>query len=268
MLHDGDVIAGRLSLYAKATTPEEQAVALRKLFEASACPHVDEIGSGRDRSIECVLPGAGDETIVVGVGQKYDSPGSPALLSSLQEALAAAPRRHTFRFVAFSTHESKDEDRTTLKQTPKGAKRLVDALSDHERALVQTMVHLGPIGFGPVWTHPPGVDERLECAFESALRISGAPRGAADHLVRECSGAGSGSFLGCEESARWAGGNDWQPFRRAGIPVFGIHSGGERRVGGRLQGDLYFSTYRMLAIFLALADEALAPGGGAPAPAP
>jgi hypothetical protein len=267
MLHDADIIASRLALYAKAAdSPTERVAALRKLFEAAGCPQVLDHGDGKkDRSVECTVPGAGTDTIVVGVGQSYDSAGSPPLLSSLQEALAAAPRRHTFRWIAFSSHETKEE-RTKLVQKPKGATRVLDAMSDAERDLVRTMVHIGPIGFGPVWTHPPSADDRLKCAFEAAAGMAGVERGETDHLVRDCSSAGPG-WLECEEAANWAGGNDWLPFRRSRVPVFGIHTGAERKVGGRLDGGRYFATYRMLAIFLALADEVLA-ARAAPVEAP
>ena len=59
-------------------------------------------------------------------------------------------------------------------------------------------------------------------------------------------------------AANWAGGNDWQPFRRAEIPVFGIHTGDERRLGGNQNSAAYLAGYRMLTVFLALADDALA----------
>jgi hypothetical protein len=258
MLHDPDVIGARLAVYAKAgCPPSARAAALQKLFEAAACPRIERRGEGGEHvNVECTVPGSGADTIVVGIGQKYDGAGSPPLLASLQEALAAAPRRHTFRWIGFSTHETKAE-RTKLVQKPKGASRALDGLSDADRGLVRAMVHIGPVGFGPVWTHPPSADDSLRCAFENALRISGLERGTSDNLERECT-PNPGS-LGCEEAANWAGGNDWLPFRRAGIPVFGIHSGTQLRVGGKLDGRSYFASYRMLAVFLALADEALAP---------
>jgi hypothetical protein len=261
LLHEADVIGGRLALYAKAAeSPSERASALRKLFEAAGCPQISERGDGRDLNVECTVPGAGTGTIIVGVGQRYDSAGSPPLLSSLQEALAAAPRRHTFRWIAFSSHETKEE-RTKVVQKPKGATRVLDAMSDVERSLVHAMIHIGPIGFGPVRTHPAGADDRLKCAYQAAAQIAGVERGESDHLVRDCS-TGTGR-MECEEAANWSGGNDWLPFQRGRIPVFGIHTGAERKVGGRLEGDRYFATYRMLAIFLALADDALAPGAAA-----
>ena len=267
MLHDADVIGARLKVYAQAAdSPGERVAALRRLFEAAACPQLSDSGAGeKDRSVECSVPGAGTDTIVVGAGQTHDSAGAPPLLASLQEALAAAPRRHTFRWVAFSSHETKEE-RTKLAQKPKGATRLIDELSEKERGLVRVMVHVGPVGFGPVSTHPPNADDRLKCAFEAAAKIAGVERGTAATLEGEC-GPRSGTLdsIDCDEGAGWAGGNDWLPFRRAGIPVFGIHSGTQLRVGGRLDGGRYFATYRMLAIFLALADEELAPGAAAAA---
>jgi len=266
ILHDADVIAGRLALYAKAAeSPTERVAALRTLFEAAACPQITERGDGKDRNVERTVPGAGTDTIIIGVSQHYDSVASPELPQSLQEAPAAASRRHTFRWIAFSSHETKEE-RTKVVQKPRGATRVLEAMSDGERHLVRAMVHIGPIGFGPVWTHPASADDRLKCAFEAAAQIAGVERGESDPLVRDCT-TGTG-WIECEESANWAGGNDWVPFRRCRVPVFGIHTGAARKIGGRIEGDRYFATYRMLAIFLALADEALAPGAAAKPAAP
>ena len=40
--------------------------------------------------------------------------------------------------------------------------------------------------------------------------------------------------------------------------MFGVHSGSETKGGGKLDGKLYVRSYRALAVFLALADDALA----------
>lgn len=265
MVHATNLITGRLKLAVKAgRSPDRQARALRELFEAAGCPQIREFGTRRKRDVTCTVPGTSDRIIVVGVNHRYDSVASAALLPSLAEALAAAPRRHTYRWVGFSPHEVRG-DRTKVTPKPKGAMRLLDGMSDEERARVDVMVHIGPMGYGPFTVHPPQADQRLECALESAVQAAGMELVAEQIVVGGCpetdpvlrAKLSEGSCRGPD----WSGGNDWLPFRRAGIPVFGVHSGSETKAGGKLDGRLYVRSYRALAVFLALADEVLA---GAP----
>ena len=107
MVHATNLITGRLKLAVKAgRSPDRQASALRKLFEAAGCPQISELGKGRKRDVMCTVPGSSDRIIVVGVNHRYDSAASAALLPSLAEALAAAPRRHTYRWVGHSPANS------------------------------------------------------------------------------------------------------------------------------------------------------------------
>ena len=148
MLHESDVLAGRLAHMTKAPdSPEGRVAALRQLFEAAGCPKIVEPSKGKRHNLECFVRGESDDVIVVGVNQFYDSIGSVALLPSLAEALAAAPRKHSFRYVAFSAHETVS-DRVNRVQKPKGALRLLDALGAAERSRVRVMLHVGPVGFG------------------------------------------------------------------------------------------------------------------------
>ena len=255
MFHEPDVIANRLAFYDARDREATRAGALRSLFEAAGCPQIAELGDGARRNVLCTVPGGGAGAIVVGVSQTFDSPGSAALLSSLAESLAVAQRNHTFHWVAFSAHETW-ADKSQRAQKPKGASRWLEALTPAERANVRAMIHLGPMGFGPVWVHPPGADDRLRCPLEHAARAARLPLGSPDQLRREC-GGGPG-VVECEYNAHWQGGNDWQPFRRIEMPVFGIHTGNQRKLGGAQGGDAYFASYRMLIVFLALADQELA----------
>ena len=186
MFHEPDVIANRLAFYARARDRADRVGVLRKLFEAAGCDSVAEQGEGDRRNVECTVPGSGAGTIVVGTSQEFDSPGSAALLASLAESLEAAPRLHTFRWIAFSAHETW-QDKSQRSQKPKGASRWIDAAPPAERARVRIMIHLGPIGFGPVWIHPPSADDRLRCPLEHAIAGAGLQFGTPDQLRRECS---------------------------------------------------------------------------------
>ena len=265
MMHEPSLITSRVKLAAQAgRSPDQQATALRKLFEAAGCPQITELGEGRKRDVMCSVPGTSDRIVVVGVNYRYDSVASAALLPSLAEALAAVPRHHTYRWVGFSPHEAR-EDRSKATPKPKGAMRLLDGMSDEERARVDVMVHIGPMGYGPFTVHPAQADQRLKCALESAAQAGGIELVAERIVAGGCPETGdlfSGQLPegGCR-GPDWSGGNDWLPFRRAGIPVFGVHSGSETKGGGKLDGRLYVRSYRALAVFLALSDEALA---GAP----
>ncbi len=269
MLHEPDVLAGRLSHLTKSPdSPAGRVAAVRQLFEAAGCPQIVESGEGRRHNLECFVRGASDDVIVVGVSQFYDSIGSVALLPSLAEAMAAAPRKHSFRYVAFSAHEAVS-DRVNRVQKPKGAMRLIDSLGEAERGRVRVMIHTGPVGFGAISSHPEQADERLACAFAQAAKTAGLePRANGDRNA-DCVGGGAGpqstsrAYMDCRPGMDWTGGHEWEPFRRVGIRVFGIHSEAEAKFGGKLDPTLYVKSYRMLAVFLALADDALA----APPPA-
>jgi hypothetical protein len=267
MLHEPDVLAGRLTRLGDAPdTPEGRVAALRELFAAAGCTQVGELGDGDRRNVECIVPGRRPDTIVVGVNQFYDSLGSVALLPSLAEALAAAPREHTYRWVAFSSHETV-ADRVNRVQKPKGATRLLASLG--EEARVRAMIHVGPIGFGAYATHPDVTDPRLACAMADAAEAVDVELTLPERPASDCLQSGTGpqstgrAYVGCRPKTNWTGAADWQPFRRAGIPLLGLHSRAPMdRDGGKIEPASYLRGYRLLAVFLALADEALAPPAG------
>jgi len=279
MLHDPELLAERLSYLAQAPeTSGGRADAMRTLFAAAGCAQINELGDERGRNVECTLPGSDGGVIVVGTSQVFDSLGTLAMLPSLAEALAAAPRSHAFRFVAFSAHDSvRNGER---EQRPKGATRFLDALSAADRAKVDVMVHIGPLGFGPIREHPAGADARLRCSLGRAARSAGIELGDPQPSESECevkrfAGPGSrlpgrdqiASMIACPKTNLSQGAIDWQPFRRAGIPIFGVHSSDPLRSSEKLETALYLQSYRALAIFLALSDEVLA-ARAAPAEAP
>ena len=274
MLHDPDLLAARLNLLALAPEGRTGRVeTMRKLFAAAGCQQISEFGDEDGRNVECTAPGTGDGVIVVGTSQAFDSLGTLALLPSLAEAVAAAPRRHTFRWVAFSPHVAIESGESVPK--PRGAVRLWKAMARDERAKVEAMIHLGPLGFGPVREHPDAADTKLHCVLEEAARVAGIEFGAPLPTDSDCrikQGAGPGgrlpalrgganpSMITCSQTDRWQGAPDWVPFRRADVRVFSVHSRDPRRSSAELDSALYLKTYRALAIFLALADETLAPG--------
>jgi len=265
MLHEPELLAARLAVVTDAPDSHSgRLTAARKLFAAAGCARVEERGKGERRNLECVVPGASAETIVVGVSQRYDSVGSVALVPSLMEAVSAAPRKHTFRWVAFSAHEGRT-GKLEVGPRPRGAMRLLDALTPKQRSEVALMLHVGPIGFGSAETHPDVRSPSLDCAFSAAARAAGLQVVDSRASATECYQGGTApsstnrDYLTCQPDRDWRGGADWQPFERVGLQVFGVHSRpGERALSGEIDGAAYVRSYRALAIFLALADEALA----------
>jgi hypothetical protein len=260
MFHEPEVLTARIATLGDAgDAPAPRRAAFRKLFEAAGCTQISEQGdSESSKNVECTALGTGSGVIVVGVSQKQDSIGSAALLASLAESLAVAPRKHTFRWVAFSQsakHGGK----------PKGAMRLLRALTEGERRQIRAMVHIGPLGFGPPRGHPGGADDRLRCALDTAAGTLGTTVlfGNTQERVkaRRCFAPGYSVALECPQNQQidWSGAKDWEPFRRAGIPVLGIHSGHPEMLSADLDGEVYYHTYRLLSIALALVDDALAP---------
>ncbi len=264
MIHEPSVLTARIAMLGNAPDePTARRAAFRKLFEAAGCTQISEQGdSERSKNVECRVAGTGSGEIVVGVSQAQDSLGSAAVLASLAESLAAAPRHHTLRWVAFSPANKHDGK-------PKGGARLLGALAEHERRQVHAMVHVGPLGFGPASGHPSAAGEKLRCALDTAAAALGGAvlwEAAKERIkTRRCFAQGYAVAISCPQNQQldWTGAKDWETVRRAGIPLIGVHSGDPDTLTAELDGEAYYKAYRLLAVALALIDDALAAGGAA-----
>jgi hypothetical protein len=260
MMQDPAVLDGRLAFLAKTGDGADGRIAaLRKLFEAAGCPQLAEGSEVGAHNLECDVPGSasGAGTIVVGTSQAYDSVATLALLPSLMEALAAAPRKHTFRWAAFSAHKEK---------RPKGAMRFLDAVP-HDT--LHAMVHLGPLGFGPLRIHVGRPNEALGCLLSAAARRAGTRIDSSARDFAMCrqrrgmnpvsAGRSDGQFeFDCSPHIQDRVGNDWRPFQAAGVRTFGMSSSDATRPVLPLDPEQYVRSERAVAMFLALADDALA----------
>ncbi len=152
-----DVIEKRVGAYTAKNATRQPAV--RRLFEEAGCGAEklteQSVKGLKPTNLICNMPGAMPSTIVVGAHFDLEEKGDgvvdnwtgAALLPSLYEGLAGVPRRHTFRFVAFSA-----EERGLL-----GSKAYVAELGkSHE--VVTAMVNLDTLGLSEseVWVRRRG----------------------------------------------------------------------------------------------------------------
>jgi len=110
-----DIIEKRLRAYASKNDEREPAV--REIFEEAGCAGeklTEQAVKGlKAPNLICTLPGAMEAAIVVGAHFDLEEAGDgvvdnwsgTSLLPSLYQGIAGLPRRHTFRFVAFSGEE-------------------------------------------------------------------------------------------------------------------------------------------------------------------
>lgn len=231
----------------------ERFLRLRTMFENAGC--------GGDRLTEqpvrgekypnlvCVLPGETDEEFLVGAHFDYfrgegavDNWSGASLLPSLFESLAKTPRRHTFRFVAFTA-----EEKGLI-----GSRHYARAVKRNQLPRPKAMLNLDCLGldFTRTWdnrAHPALLRRIHSIAQSLQLRIQGV-------LID-----------------RWAQ-TDSESFVEIGVPTVSIHSLTQENFHvinshgdklDRLRFDDYYATYRLLAVTLASLD-ALPPDFSAP----
>ncbi len=158
------------------------------------------VGS-RYRNVVCRLAGTSKLTLVVGAHYDKTSKGQGvadnwtgvSLLPYLYAEIARQGPRHSFVFVGFA------EEETTLA----GSTQYVNDLPPEELDATVAMLNLDTLGLAPVQADPrsaPLLREKLGClANRTGLAV-------APGILN-----------------RWLSG-DWEPFRKAGIPVLSLHS--------------------------------------------
>ncbi len=193
-------------------------------------------------NLSCSLPGASESQIVVGAHFDKVDPGhgvadnwsGSVLLPTLYEDLSSAPRRHTFRFVAFSA-----EERGEL-----GSRAFVRALDATRRDAIVAMVNLDTLGLNPTRFELREADPTLACLLTRTAELSGE-----EIAVRDNGRADS---------------SDHEPFRDAGIPTIRLHSlsrASERVIHSRadrleaIDQQAYYASYRLIAAYLAVLDQ-------------
>jgi len=148
-----DLIRARLNQF--KGNDSVRAASLIKLFRDAGCAESNltqqPVPKRKQPNVICVLPGAGQDTIVVGAHFDHAEEGSgvvdnwsgASLLPSLLQSLAPLERTHRFVFVGFTGEEDGEI----------GSTYFAKQMSKDELSHVSLMVNLDSLGLGPteVW---------------------------------------------------------------------------------------------------------------------
>jgi Zn-dependent M28 family amino/carboxypeptidase len=243
------VVEGHLKSF--STKNSEREALIRKWLADSGCKGANLSEQGLDRELPpnviCVLPGETQEVIVVGAHtDKVETSGDgvvdnwtgAALLPSLLYSLSAQPRHHTLIFIGFS-----GEEKGLI-----GSRYYVDHLSSEQRAHVEAMVNFDSLGLGPTEVWASHADKALLDALASVAAASKLP-------VTTMNVDNFGTA-------------DSESFARYQIPRITLHSVTEQtwpilhspfdKMAAIKMND-YYSSYRLIAEYLAYLDDALKP---------
>jgi len=244
---------------------EERWLLMERMFKKVGCGEELErqpIAGAPLPNLICTLRGRTPARIVVGAN--YDRPrggrgivddwSGAAMLPSLFTAMLAERRQHTFEFVAFFDAAGWREP--TAKETwNRGSEHYVRSLDAAARERLRAMVALLAIGLGPLSAWVAHADPELWLDFAAAARSLG-------HPLRDV------SFEGGVPS-------DAEPFRTWGLPSITLHSHDQdsllllrdatrdRRLS-RIDADRYVESFRLISVYLAYLDQALAARAAAP----
>lgn len=239
------IIDQRLDAYVTKNKLREPAV--HKLFEDAGCSG-DNLAEQPVRhqnapNLVCTLPGSIEHSIIVGAHFDLVEEGhgvvdnwtGAALLSSLYQGLAHNPRRHRFRFVAFTA-----EEKGLI-----GSKAYVEQVqASHES--VSAMVNMDTLGLGETEAWVSHADPQLVRLLDIAARSIALPV------------AGM--------NAENVGTTDSESFRDRKIPAITIHSlttatfpvlhTSKDKIEA-VNRDAYYHTYRLVLFYLAVLDQKL-----------
>ena len=239
------VIEQRLGAYTTKNNTREPAI--RQIFEDAGCGGEklteQPVPSLKPPNLICTLPGSAESEIVVGAHFDLVEAGhgvvdnwtGASLLPSLYQGIAAIPRRHTFRFVAFS-----GEEKGML-----GSKAYVKQLGRTHESVV-AMVNMDTLGLGETEIWASHADPTL-------VRLLGVAAGAVKLPV---------SVMNVDQ----VGSTDSESFREKKIPAITIHSltaqtlpilhNSKDRIEA-VDMDKYYRTYRLVLAYLAVLDDDL-----------
>jgi hypothetical protein len=239
------IIEQRLGAYVTENDKREPAV--RRLFEDAECAGEklteQPVKGLKAPNLICSLTAATERVIVVGAhfdlvengDGVVDNWTGASLLPSLYQGLADVPRRHTFRFVAFSGEE----------KGLVGSKAYVQqAGKTHES--VSAMVNMDTLGLNETEIWVSHADPKLVRLMQVAAAAVKLPVSGVN-----VDGAGS---------------TDSESFRTKKIPAITIHSltpDWERILHSPrdrievVKKDEYFRTYQLVLAYLALLDQNL-----------
>jgi hypothetical protein len=240
-----EIIEQRLRAYSPKNSGREAAV--RRLFEDAGCTGASlsemPVKGLKDPNLICTQSGATESVILVGAHFDFIEAGSgvvdnwsgAALLASFYQGLAATPRQHTYRFVAFSGEE----------KGLVGSRAYVKGLEKtHEN--IAAMINLDTLGLAETEVWLSRADPALAKAMNTAAFTMQLPVSAVN--------------------VEKVGSTDSEPFRQEKIPSITIHSLTQSTITllhspkDRIEAihlDEYYRTYHLTLAYLALLDHEL-----------
>ncbi len=239
------VVEQRLAAYVSKNAQREPAI--RQIFEDAGCGGEklteQPVKGLKAPNLICTLPGAAESVIVVGAhfdlveagNGVVDNWSGASLLASLYQGIEGVPRRHTFRFVAFSGEE----------KGMVGSRAYVRELrTTHEQ--VMAMVNMDTLGLADSEVWVSHADPKLV------------------HLMELAAAAVKLPVMGMNVDR--VGSTDSESFREKKIPAITIHSltagtlpilhSAKDRIEA-VHRDEYYRTYRLVLAYLALLDQSL-----------
>jgi putative aminopeptidase FrvX len=239
-----ELIEARL---AKASTKNhERMLAIAEMFKEAGCEATQQqVKGSKEPNVVCVLPGKSEKQIIVGAhfDQVEEGKGiidnwsGASLLPSFYQSVKSQPREHTFVFVAFT-----DEEVDLI-----GSKFYVKQLTKDQLKNVVAMVNMDTLGLAPteIWvSHADKKLVQLAATIAQAMKLP---------------------VTGVDVDA--VGTTDSEPFREKKIPAITfhsltqdtlkvLHSKADNRDALKFQD--YYSSYRLIAGYLAFIDGYLA----------
>jgi Zn-dependent M28 family amino/carboxypeptidase len=240
------VIAKRIGLARGSNSEREHT--LSDLFTEAGCP-ADQLTEqpvkrSKAPNLICTMPGTLDSAIITGAHFDFVEAGAgvvdnwsgASLLPSLYESLKSEPRRHTFRFIAFT-----DEEKGLV-----GSAYYVSHLGKEERSKIHAMINLDSLGTGPTKLETDRGDRQLENALAAVALSLKLPLNVVNvHQV---------------------GMSDSDSFQDRKLPSINIHSitnetfrilHSSRDRLEAIHMDDYYESYRLIAAYLAYLDQTL-----------
>ncbi len=221
---------------------------LHALFEEAGCPPErlmeQPVKHVKAPNVMCSMPGASEQTILVGAHFDFVDTGSgvvdnwsgAAMLPGLFESLKATPRRHNFIFIGFT-----DEEEGLV-----GSAFYVWHLEKKEIKRISAMINIDSVGTGETKVEITRGDKALIHHLAVVSEFFKLPVGAVNvHLV---------------------GRSDSDSFQDRKVPTIAIHSltpetfpilHTRKDQLDAIKMDDYYQTYRLMTAYLAYLDEVL-----------
>lgn len=246
-----NAIVDRLQQYAGPDTDRE--ARLKRMFADSGCAPeklTEQLVSSHDApNLICVLPGQTEDVILVGAHFDHvqegdgvvDNWSGASLLPSFVITLTAEPRHHTFVLVAFTGEE----------KGLVGSEFYVKHLTREQRSRIKAMINLDTLGLGPTEVWATHSDPTLSAGLNGVAHAMNLPL-----IVMNVDGVGS---------------SDSESFAPYHIPRMTVHSLTAKTLSllhsshdkfSAIQLDDYYSTYKMLCVYLIYIDGFLGKDSG------